>query len=229
MKNILKEKAIKLRKQGLTYTEILRRIYVAKSTLSVWLRNVKLDERVAKELLFKRLNAHLLGANAKRRYRIEKVRRIKDNACRQIGVITNRELWLMGIMLYWAEGNKESDNNISQKFSFNNSDSEMIKVILKWLNNCLDVQNEDIYIEIYVNELFSDRKRDLIEYWSQVTGFPESKLNKIYFTKNRECRLKKNKSRNYKGLLRVNVKRSTDLNRKISGWVEGVYLNKIIN
>ncbi len=38
-----KEKAIALRKQGKTYSEILAKIPVAKSTLSLWLHDVGLD------------------------------------------------------------------------------------------------------------------------------------------------------------------------------------------
>ena len=46
MKNLLKEKrrAIQLRKQGQTYGEIVKQIKVAKSTLSLWLREVEVPE-----------------------------------------------------------------------------------------------------------------------------------------------------------------------------------------
>jgi len=40
-----KEKAIKLRKRGFSYSEILREIPVAKSTLSLWLRSVGLAKK----------------------------------------------------------------------------------------------------------------------------------------------------------------------------------------
>lgn len=44
MKKALKEKAIELREQGLSYNEILLQVDVAKSSLSYWLRNIKLTE-----------------------------------------------------------------------------------------------------------------------------------------------------------------------------------------
>ena len=42
-KEKLKQKAIKLRRQGKTYSEILTEVPVAKSTLSLWLREVDLS------------------------------------------------------------------------------------------------------------------------------------------------------------------------------------------
>ena len=40
-----KEKAIKFRKEGFFYSEILKKVPIAKSTLSLWLRSVGLTER----------------------------------------------------------------------------------------------------------------------------------------------------------------------------------------
>ncbi|MDD3728951.1 MAG: hypothetical protein PHH50_01355 [Candidatus Pacebacteria bacterium] len=45
-----KEKAIKLRKKGLSYNDILKEIPVAKSTLSLWLRDVGLSKRQRQKL-----------------------------------------------------------------------------------------------------------------------------------------------------------------------------------
>ena len=39
-----KNKAIKLRKQGKTYVDILRAVPVAKSTLALWLKEAKLSQ-----------------------------------------------------------------------------------------------------------------------------------------------------------------------------------------
>ena len=45
MKNDLKNLAIGLRKRGLTYSEIMAKVPVAKSTLSDWLHSVSLAKR----------------------------------------------------------------------------------------------------------------------------------------------------------------------------------------
>ena len=103
-----KDQAIKLRREGLSYREILARIPVAKSTLSLWLRSVHLAKQQKQRLTEKRLAAVYRGAEAKRRQRIELTKVIKNAAIKDIKKITKRELWLMGIMLYWAEGSKKN-------------------------------------------------------------------------------------------------------------------------
>ena len=50
MKLKLKEKAVKFRKQGLSYSEILKQIPVAKSTLSLWLKSVNLSNKQSQRL-----------------------------------------------------------------------------------------------------------------------------------------------------------------------------------
>ena len=54
-----KQKAIKFRRKGLSYSEILKKIPVAKSTLSLWLRTVRLAKRQKQRLTEKRLAAIL--------------------------------------------------------------------------------------------------------------------------------------------------------------------------
>ena len=57
-----KNKAIELRKQGLSYREILEQIPVAKSSLSLWLKSVKLAESQKQRLTEKKLASARKGA-----------------------------------------------------------------------------------------------------------------------------------------------------------------------
>ena len=63
MKTLLKERAIKLRREGLSYSEILQKIPVAKSTLSLWLRSIGLSKKQVQRLTEKKLLAILLYAD----------------------------------------------------------------------------------------------------------------------------------------------------------------------
>jgi transposase len=62
-----KETAIELRKQGYSYSEILKKVPVAKSTLSLWLRSVGLAERQKQRLTEKKRKGQLKGAQTKKR------------------------------------------------------------------------------------------------------------------------------------------------------------------
>jgi orotate phosphoribosyltransferase-like protein len=53
----LKQKAIQLRMNGLTYSEILKCIPVAKSTVSLWLREVDLSVPQKQRITKKRIAA----------------------------------------------------------------------------------------------------------------------------------------------------------------------------
>ncbi len=57
-----KNKAIELRKQGLSYREILGQISVAKSSLSLWLKSVKLAQEQKQRLTDKKLASARKGA-----------------------------------------------------------------------------------------------------------------------------------------------------------------------
>ena len=50
-----KEKAIILRKRGMTYSEILDVVSVAKSTLALWLQSVNLSKKQKQRITEKRL------------------------------------------------------------------------------------------------------------------------------------------------------------------------------
>jgi hypothetical protein len=66
MKLALKEKAIQLRKKGLSYREIMAQVPVAKSTISLWLRSVGLSKRQWQRLTKKKLAGIQKGCDAKR-------------------------------------------------------------------------------------------------------------------------------------------------------------------
>lgn len=215
----IKNKAIRLRRKGLSYLEISRKLHIAKSTLSIWLRGVEIPEKYKKILLSKTTNAHILGAKASRKKRIEKTRRIIKKASREIEKITKNDLFLLGTMLYWGEGTKQKPSNISQGVEFTNSDPRMCRIFLKWLNLCLDIPQNDLIICIYIHISHKYRVSEVLQFWSNEVEIDTEKT-KVYFTKTTS--LKKNKSKNYHGQLRIRVKKSTDINRRIIGWVNGV-------
>ena len=181
MKIDLKNKAIALRKEGNTYSEIMKVIPVAKSTLSEWLREVGMVKEVKQVFTEKRRLASLRGGQAKRSQRIEKSNKIFNLAESEIGKLSKRELWLLGIALYWAEGSKEKEYAPGVGIKFSNSDPEMISLFLKWLIEIIGVPKEQIGCEIYTHDIFKDEVPRFQKYWSQKTGLPLSYFKTVYF------------------------------------------------
>ena len=110
LKSQEKEKAIKLRKQGFSYSEILKKITVSKSTLSLWLRSVGMAKQQKQRITKKRIIGALKGAKARKDQRIQITKEIKDKARKEIANIDDKNLWLIGTALNWAEGGKEKEN-----------------------------------------------------------------------------------------------------------------------
>lgn len=222
MKPDLKVQAIKLRKQGATYSEILKEIPVAKSTLSLWLRSVGLTKRQRQRLTKKKLAAARRGGLARRRQRLKITKQIKKTARSEIKEIDDESLHLIGSVLYWAEGDKEKIYSSGPVVGFSNSDPLMIKVYIKWLRACLKISDERICLNIVIHENHRKRSRAVLKYWADIIGFPASKFGKIYYKKHKINSNRRNIGKDYHGLLKIRLKKSTELNRKISGWIEGI-------
>lgn len=220
--NFTKEKAIRLRKEGKTYSEILKQIPVAKSTLSEWFRDVRLSVSQTQKLTEKKLLASRRGGEAKRAQRIERVNQIQKEAMNDIKNISKRELWLIGVALYWAEGSKEKEYHPGSRISFNNSDPKMIKLFLKWLREICNLSDDKIEIEIYIHESSKNNILAVKEYWSDVTSFSIEKMQKVYYKKNNIKTNRRNIGDLYYGGIRVTVKSSSTLVRQLSGWVEAI-------
>jgi len=218
-----KQKAIALRKKGLSYNEILKRVPVAKSTLSLWLRGIGLAKRQKQRLTKKRRAAQKKAQETCRNNRIRATEEIKILARKEIQKLSKRELWLIGIALYWAEGAKQRGTHISERVRLGNSDPNLILIFLKWLKEICSVTDEEICVRLYIHRT-GDEKRAL-KYWSRIIGIPVRKFQKTVFKRHNIRTNRKVDNKQYFGLLDICVKRSTNFNRKITGWIEGVSQN----
>ncbi len=219
----LKEKleALSLRRLGKSYGEILQVVPVSKSTLASWLKSVSLSKAQKQRFSEKRRLAALKGAYTMHQQRISTTEEIFREAKAEVSNISHRELWLMGIMLYWAEGSKIKEYTSNQTMIFSNSDPRMIKLFLTWCRICLKLTNEQIKFDIYVHESAYVPGR-LKTFWSGVTGFDIDRFGKIYLKKHSIRTNRRKTGDAYYGLLRVVIRRSTNLNRKVSAWIEEV-------
>lgn len=212
-----------MRKQGKTYSEILAKIPVAKSTLALWLHGVGLAEKQFQRLTEKKLAGARRGGATKKKQRIERSKRIIDTAQREIGILSERELFLIGTIIYWAEGAKEKSYRPGQGIDFINMDSRMIRLFLSWLIEICKVPNNMIGFETYLHTSHAHRIEDIKKYWSRTTGFPINRFSIVRFKKHipKET-VRKNTGENYYGSLRIKVSRSSTLVRKIAGWTQGI-------
>ncbi|MDK2948976.1 MAG: hypothetical protein PWQ56_141 [Patescibacteria group bacterium] len=213
-----KQKAIILRKRGLSYSEILREVPVAKSTLSLWLRDVGLAKKQQQRITNKRILSARKGAEKRRNQRIEITKEIKNSSRKDIKEINEKDLWLIGISLHWAEGAKEKNGN-SSGIIFSNSDLRMILIFIKWIESVFKIKKSELVYELYIHETANIKNAQ--NYWSKNISIPLNNI-RTYLKKSKINTIRKNSDDDYYGLIRVRIKKSTNLNRMIDGWVDGV-------
>jgi hypothetical protein len=182
-----------------------------------------LSQSQKQRLTDKKLAAGRRGGEARRNQRLSIIKEINNRTLKDIGSLSKRELFLIGVCLYWAEGAKQKETNVSQITRLSNSDPKLINVFLKWLREICKINKDDIFFYIFLHETAKEKLQSVKEYWSEVTEFPLNKFNRVTWKKNKIKTNRKNIGDSYRGLLSVNVKRSTNLNRKIAGWILGIY------
>ena len=112
----VREKAVELRKQGKLLREIQAELKVSRSTLSLWLRDVPLDEAV------KRPRAH----NGRRSETVR--RQHSDWQSEGRARAASDERFRAIVALYWGEGSKGRYH-----FTVANCDPVLIRSVLLWL------------------------------------------------------------------------------------------------
>lgn len=217
-----RKKAIALRRRGLPYSRILKEVPVAKSTLSLWFQSVHLSKKQKQRLTAARIEAGKRGGARRHLDRIERTNALIEQSAHTIGKVSNRELLLIGAMLYWAEGSKEKEYHPGSRTELGNSDPAMLRVFKKWLYEIANVKEDELKYEIYLHETCKDRVQDVRKYWSAQLRVPLQKMQTIYFKKNKLKTNRKNTGNGYYGLVKIRVRNSSSLNRLIQGWIKGI-------
>ncbi|MSR73749.1 MAG: hypothetical protein EXS60_01695 [Candidatus Pacebacteria bacterium] len=215
----VKDRAIELRRKGFSYSEILEKIPVAKSTLSLWLHSVGLSKKQKQRLSEKKRAAMLRGALKMHDNKVEKITGIKNAARKEISAYISNPLWLTGLILYWSEGSKEKIWGAGTSLKFSNMDVAAHRIFIKWTREFGKYSAEDFKYEIYIHETADIEKAK--RFWAGQLGVPINAF-RIYIKSAKIKTIRKNRSEGYYGVLRTCVLKSIDFNRRIAGWTEGV-------
>ena len=89
----------------------------------------------------------------------------------------DRELFISGLSVYWAEGSKVNSHSVD----FANSDEKMLLMFLKVLRKIYRVQESRLRVYIYC---FANQDSDkLISYWNMKLKIPKEQFSKPYIRK----------------------------------------------
>ena len=172
-----REKALELRKKGMSYSQIKKTLDVSKSTLSNWLKNYPLSKERIAEL---RDNNEVRIEKFRETMRLKREIRLKViyNEQKKILLPLNkREIFIAGLFLYWGEGSKFKISNLA----ISNTNPNIIKFFIHWLDICFKVSRKKIKIDLH---LYSDMNINKeINYWSKTLRISLSQFSRPYIKK----------------------------------------------
>lgn len=215
MKYDEKKQAIALRHGGQSIKDIASKLNVAVSSVSVWVRDVPLSHlqrttlksnSFSSSAVEKRRASRLTNESAKRNLVIAK-------SAAEIRNLTLHDIWLMGTMLYWAEGGKTQ-----RMVRFSNGDPNMHKLMMQFFRLVCTVNESKLRGYIHIHDHLDFEAAEL--YWADITNIPPSQFFKTYRKLN-SIQTSKKDTLPY-GVLDVYVL-DTNLFLQISGWAKGIF------
>lgn len=212
----LQARARELRGQGLDYEEIAAALGVAKSSVSLWVRDLPRPARLSYEECRKR------SAEGARRYwaaerpvRAAARAATRETAAAQTGALTDREMVIAGAIAYWCEGGKSKPYRRDDRVIFTNSDPGLIRFFLRFLD-VAGTPHTRLRFRICIHE--SADVEAAQQFWLDVTGATANQFATPALKRHNPVTVRKNVGTTYHGCLRIEVSRSADLYQRIEGW-----------
>ena len=214
-KDDLRDQARELRIKGLSYNEIVARLGVSKSSVSLWVRDIPCPERFAyvhserRQEGLRRYNGARSARNAAQ----------TQSAAAEIGQLTDREVLIAGAIAYWCEGAKNKPNRKPSRVVFINSDPGLIKFFLLFLD-VAGVNRHDLVLRVHIHENADAEAAH--RFWREVTGAHPSQFRAPTLKHHNPKTVRTNVGEDYHGCLRIDVRRSAVLYRRIEGWASAI-------
>ncbi len=174
MKQDKREEARRLRREdGMAITDICKQLSVAKSSVSMWVRDIVLTEE-QKATLHQQHYAYWAQIRGAHTNAIQgRERRL---SYQQEGRQKAREgdaLHLAGCMLYWGEGAKTKN-----ELALGNSDVDLLITYVQFLNESLNVDKNNIVIRVYCYLENGITQSEIEDYWLTKLNLPRESLRK---------------------------------------------------
>ncbi|HWC35793.1 MAG TPA: hypothetical protein VG650_13320 [Mycobacteriales bacterium] len=215
----LRRKVRQLRAEGLTIGEIAEITGAAQGSISLWMRDIRVPARVEQ-----RRQAHLQelrgrGAKALHDAAIERSAARVMSAQAAVGVLSERELMLVGAALYWAEGTKEKPWRRNGRVILINSDASVLAVFLAWLD-LMGVPERDRRYRLNIHETASVDVHE--RWWANELGLVDVTFQRATLKRHNPKTVRRNVGDGYHGCLVISVNKSRVLYDSIVGWWSGI-------
>jgi transcriptional regulator with XRE-family HTH domain len=159
------ERARELRAKSWTLAEIAAEIGVARSSVSLWVRDVEFVPR-ARRMGPRRPSSLMLAKQ-------QEIEELRVAGLEAIGRLSEREFLVAGVALYAGEGAK-TDGTLK----FANTDPRMILFFVTWLRRFYEPDETRLRMRLYLHEGLDIEKAS--RFWSDLTEIPRSQFTKPY-------------------------------------------------
>ncbi|WP_432156938.1 terminase gpP N-terminus-related DNA-binding protein [Streptomyces sp. bgisy153] len=216
-KDDMRQRARELRLQGWTYDQIEAELGCSRSSVSLWVGDLP---RPKPRYTPEEQRALMQEGLARRRAAENEQREMAKLAAHSdIAELTDRELFMAGLALYWAEGSKSKPYDRRERAVFVNSDPGVIRVYLAWLD-LLEVGRERLGFRLLIHE--SADVDAAHRFWAEIADVDASVFAKPTLKRHNPKTVRKNTGDDYHGCLVVAVARSARLYNRIEGWWSGL-------
>lgn len=222
-----KSEAMKLRLRGQSYNEICAKLKIPKSTLRSWFGELILSKE-ARERLNSRIKAgglYFVKRNKMQSHLArQRAERIKSIAEKEVPLIDQKILLIVGAVLYWAEGYKrpkvrEGRTLTSHTISFVNSDPDMVRAFVRFANEILHIPSERIRVTMRLYDHINEKTA--MNYWHDVTKLPEGSFRKTTNMVSLASQRKRPFNRLPYGTVQIEIAQTAKF-YELMGWIEGV-------
>lgn len=210
---------IRLRKEGLSYSEIRKVVPVAKSTLQNWLTfaGLTLTKEHLEIQVRKRLENKRVATEASRITRWKRREKDINQVLELHKKYFGEPFYNYGVALYESEGSKGTDCR------FSNSDYRIVQVFLKFIERYFTLRRlENMGFDVYIHETRENDLEKITGFWSKKLEIPKNKI-KIRWKKNKIVGRRDNPD--YVGQMLVRVKGERILGSKIEA-ISDIILKK---
>ena len=160
-----------MRSEGCSIKEIAATLGVARSSVSVWVRDVELDPEQQAALVYRTKLGPVVAGELKAK-RAREVRRSYQEAGRRLARERGPD-YAAGCMLYWAEGSKARNS-----LQIVNADPEVIVFFARFLREQFDVASEQMRLSCNLFVDHESRQHEIEDYWLERVGAPRSSLRR---------------------------------------------------
>lgn len=172
----IKEKVIKMRQSGKSLEEIKYVTEISKGTLSMWLKNITLDDRAVKRLLSRQIEGRKKVSEILSRKRIIRKEEAKQKAretLTRLPLSTKEQDKLTCALIYYCEGTKSD-----QRVGFTNSDPELMRSFLSLLRKGFELDESRFRACIHLHSYHDEKVQKA--FWSRTMNIPEENFIKSY-------------------------------------------------